>query len=380
MTNPVTILFLIDQLTILAGAEAAFIRMIRLLPKDRFRCLAVTFRADPGFEVLKQFPCPLYTFPLRKTYDWGAVEAAAKLRRLIRAENVQIVQTFLETSDIWGGTVAKLSGCPNLVFSRRDMGINRSSKHAIAYRVMKPWVDQVQAVSEEVRRYCIEVEQFAPEKVVTVHNGIDMNWLDRNGNGQENLRQSLGLAPETPVVITVGHVRRIKGMDILIRAASQVCQKEPRTVFLIAGKPHEMDHYQELRKLSESLNLQENVRFLGACDHIPSLLRSSDIFCLLSHSEGFSNAVLEAMACGLPCVVTSVGGNPEAVEEGRSGYLVAKEDPDAAADRILRLLQDPPMAARMGQEGLRIIREKFTADAMIQKLTGFYETLLQRAR
>jgi glycosyltransferase involved in cell wall biosynthesis len=97
-----------------------------------------------------------------------------------------------------------------------------------------------------------------------------------------------------------------------------------------------------------------------------------------SHSEGLSNAILEAMACGLPCVASETGGNGELIENGRTGYLTPVGDPQAAAERILSLLRDPAGAQRMGQAGRRIVENEFSMQSMIHRLTVLYEGLLVR--
>src|SRR5262249_32595385 len=140
------------------------------------------------------------------------------------------------------------------------------------------------------------------------------------------LREKLSIAPGDRVISTVGHVRRIKGFDVLIRAAIAVHQKDPQALFLIAGENHEPKHYAELEALLAETGNKARVRLVGNVDDVPAFLGLSDIFCLPSRSEGLSNALLEAMACGLPSVATRVGGNPELIEDGRNGYLVESED------------------------------------------------------
>lgn len=229
------------------------------------------------------------------------------------------MHTIFETSDIWGGLIAKLSGPTVLVSSRRDMGILRSTKHRIAYRLMGQLFDQVQAVSDEVRDYCIRADGLNPQRLVTLYNGIDVPnvMLD---NSTRNPPMGLDLGGASHRIVTVGNIRRIKGIDVTVRTAAKVCRRYPRAVFLIVGALVEPQYYEEVKGLARTLNVAENVRFLGSSNDVFSLLKLCDIFCLLSRNEGFSNAVLEAMGCGLPCVVTEVGGNREAISEGRSGF------------------------------------------------------------
>jgi glycosyltransferase involved in cell wall biosynthesis len=102
----------------------------------------------------------------------------------------------------------------------------------------------------------------------------------------------------------------------------------------------------------------------------------SSVFCLLSRSEGFCNALLEAMACGVPSVVTRVGGNPEAINDGESGFLVPVEDYESAAQRILYLLRNPERARQIGEAGRVAAYANFTADAMIRNLINLYKDLM----
>jgi glycosyltransferase involved in cell wall biosynthesis len=370
------ILFLMDQyFGTHGGAEGALLNIIRHLPTERFRCSLATFGMNPAIDRAKVFPCPVYEFPLRRTYDWTAMKVAARLRRLIRDEHVDIVHTFFETSDIWGGMVAKLSGCPVLVSSRRDMGILRSWKHHVAYRLMNRYVDLVLPVSDEVRNYAIERDGLDPEKAVTLYNGVELERIVQVGD-EKSLRASLGLGDASPIVLTVANIRHVKGIDVFVRAAALACREFPGALFLVAGHFSEPDCVQRLQELIRDLGLAKNVRLLGGTGKIFSLLNLSNVFCLLSRSEGFSNALLEAMACSLPCVATRVGGNAEAIAEGQSGFLVENEDAQAAAERIGTLLRNPAQARQMGAAGRRIVETRFTIDVMMRQLVSLYEGLV----
>ena len=230
------------------------------------------------------------------------------------------------------------------------------------------------AVSEAVRKFCIDKDHVIPDKVVTLHSGIATEQIDaaHHFNG---LRESLHLQDATHVIATVAHVRHVKGIDVLIRSAAIVCREFPRAVFLVVGGILEPQYFQQLQCLCESLQIGQNVRFVGLSDDVFSLLKICNLFCLPSRSEGFSNALLEAMACGLPCVATQVGGNIEALEEG-GGFLVANEDWVAISDRILFLLRNPERAHQMGQVGQQIVAAKFTVQSMVNNLVTLYDDLL----
>jgi L-malate glycosyltransferase len=376
--RPIHVLFMIDQLCEPGGAERVLLSTIRLLPRDRFRCSLMTFKIDTSSTLFRSLPCPHFIFPIRRTYDWNALKAARQVRNFIRREDVQIVHTFHETSDLWGGLITRMRGGPSLVSSRRDMGILRSLKHNLGYRMMNSQFDLVLTVSDELRRFCIQHDHVQPHKAMTLYNGLELTASSVNGNG--SLRQSLGIAPDAAVLITVGHIRRVKGIDVLVETAARVVREVPRSVFLVVGRNSDPQHFEEISTRIERLGIRDNIKFLGESERVLSLLSIGDVFFLPSRSEGFSNALIEAMSCGLPCVATRVGGNAEAIEEGRSGYLVENEDADAAANRILALLRDPAAAKAMGEAGRKIVAAKFTAEVMIEQLIAAYERLLVARR
>jgi glycosyltransferase involved in cell wall biosynthesis len=200
--------------------------------------------------------------------------------------------------------------------------------------------------------------------------------LAANGAGT---RRSLGLEGASPLVISVGHIRRVKGFDVLLRAAAQVCRAYPKALFLIVGSVQEPDCDLGLRDQLRQLGLEGNVRFLGKMDNegVWSLLKCCDVFCLPSRSEGMSNALLEAMGSALPCVATSVGGTPEVLEDGRTGYLVPNEDDVAMAARILSLLDQPDRARQMGRLAQTVIEERFSAGGMVRTMVHMYDRLLE---
>ena len=365
------ILLVIDQFPkTLGGGERVALRLAGLLPKYGFRASILTFSAHPESEGLKSPPCAIFLLPLHRTYDLDAIRAAFELRKFLEEERVQIVQTFFESSDLWAGCVTKLMSSAKLIWSRRDMGILRGRKHWIAYRLMAGVPDRVFAVSDQVRRHCIDVDHVEPDRTETIYNGLNLSdW--------SVIRQE-GRASDEFVVATVGNIRRVKGHDILVRAAAMIMPDFPSVKFSIGGEVLEPDCFAELQALVRKLGVADRIQFTGGVTDLRGYLTGADIFVLPSRSEGFSNAIIEAMAASLPVVATDVGGNAEAVEDGISGYIVPPEDPAALAAAIMRLLTDPSRAKRMGASGRRMAAERFTTEAMMLRTTKAYDSLLGR--
>jgi len=363
------ILLVLDQFgKTLGGGERIVLKLAELLPHYGYRASILTFSAHPESAALKSPPCPIYLLPLHSTYDLTAIRGAFELRRFLKREKIQIVQTFFESSDIWAGLVTKTMSRAKLVWARRDMGILRTRKHQLAYRLMAGAPDAVFAVSEQVRRHSIEVDRIDPARVLTIYNGLNLDdW---------NTASRPAKAPGECLVTTVGNIRRVKGHDVFIRAAAVVVQQFPKASFSIAGDVLEPGYFTELQTLVQDLNLANHLRFDGGVTNLRQHLATADIFVLPSRSEGFSNAIVEAMATSLPVVATDVGGNAEAVKDGISGFLVPSDDPGALSAAILLLLSDPLRAKAMGAAGRTLAAERFTTEAMMKRIVGVFRTLL----
>lgn len=363
------ILFVIDQFSRnLGGGERIALKLAARLPQYGYRASILTFSADPADPVFESAPCPVYLLPLQRTYDRAALAGAIELRRFLKQQKIQIVQTFFESSDIWAGSVTKLFSSAKLIWSRRDMGILRTRKHKIAYRLLADLPDAVFAVSDLVRQHCIEEDHIDPDRVETIYNGLDLdNW----GASSRSVPQL-----DKILVTTIGNIRHVKGHDVFVKAAAVIASRFPNVCFSIAGGVLEPAYFEELQALVRDLNLEGRFHFTGAITDLEQHLSAADIFVLPSRSEGFSNAIVEAMATSLPVVATNVGGNAEAVQNSVSGLIVPSEDSDALAAAIIRLLADPAMAKAMGIAGKQRVAERFTTEAMLLQTTAAYRKLL----
>lgn len=376
-STPRHILYLFDQLRNLdGGAERSLLKTVQTLPPDRYRASIATFCRPEDVRFLSRFPCPIHLLPLERAYGWNSIKVALLLRDIIQCEQVSIVQTFFASSDLLGGAVARLSGCPILISSRRDMGFQRQRKHRIGYRLMASAYDCVHTVSDAVRDYTIQHDHVDPRKVVTIPNGVDTERIAQSFDPE--FRSRHGLEDASHLIVDVGSIKPVKGYEVLIRAAALVCKRFPRAVVAIAGPVQNIPYYEQLQRLVTSLGLDRNVRFLGNVDPIYPLLYASDVFCHLSLTDGLSNAILEAMATGLPCVISRVGGNPEVVEDGHSAFVVPPSDHVQAADRLLDLLAHPDRRQRLGSRGRQIIEETLTAEQMVRRFVALYDQLLAR--
>jgi glycosyltransferase involved in cell wall biosynthesis len=134
----------------------------------------------------------------------------------------------------------------------------------------------------------------------------------------------------------------------------------------------------KLETLARARGIEANVQFLGERDDVPTLLAAADFGVLSSWEEGFSNVILEAMAAGLPMVVTDVGGNPEAVLHEETGLIVPARDPGALGEAVLRLARDPALRQRLGAAGQLRVQQEFALDRCVDSHSALYKELMAR--
>jgi glycosyltransferase involved in cell wall biosynthesis len=367
------VLLVLDQFPeTLGGGERVVLRLAELLPRYGYQASILTFAIHQRSSALRYAKCPIHLLALQRVYDLNALRASFAFREFLRLHHIQIVQTFFESSDLWAGLITKTMSKARLIWSRRDMGILRTYKHHLGYRAMARMPDAVFAVSDQVRKHCIEIDHIDPDRVFTIYNGLDIcSW--------PNAPRPVNSSGEV-LIAAVGNIRRVKGHDIFVRAAAQILVEYPRVQFSIAGEVLEPEYFAELRSLVRDLGLSDNFHFVGDVTNLSEYLARVDIFVLPSRSEGFSNAIIEAMAASLPVVATNVGGNAEAVIDAVNGFLVPSEDVDALSLAIRKLVCDPSRARTMGLAGRGLVEDKFTSDAMMKRIVARYDSLLSKSR
>jgi glycosyltransferase involved in cell wall biosynthesis len=373
-SSGIHVVLLLDQFPrVLGGGERVVLRTAALLQSAGYRVSIVTFAILCGPETLQEAVCPIYLLPLSGVFRPEALKAAWQLGRFLREQHVRIVQTYFESSNLFGGIVTKTLSDARLIWNFRDMGILREEKHWRAYRLLRHMPDHVVAVSEQVRQHAIEVDGMPADRVSVIYNGCDLPA----GNTAEYASLAAMLGEKTgPLIVTIGNIRPVKGHDVLVEAAALVLQKHPGARFAIGGEALEADFFQQLQARVAALGLTDRVLFLGSVKAAASLLRHADVFVLPSRSEGFSNAIVEAMAAGLPTVVTAVGGNGEAVVQGQTGWIVPPEDPGALASALDKLLSSPETMLAMGSAARRRAEALFTTQSMLEHSVTVFRKLL----
>jgi len=228
--------------------------------------------------------------------------------------------------------VGRLAQVPIVINSERTMGMESRWRYGLN-RMTCSLADRVVCVSPKVADFVVEQIGVPRDKIVVIPNGVDLTDFCHLPE-KHAARTALGLPADRLVLGTVSRLQPVKRLDMLLRAL--VWLGRAHTVIVGYG-PEE----HRLKMLAEQLGLQERVHFVGHQRDVRPWLAAMDVFVLSSDWEGMPNAVLEAMACGLPVVATSVGGTPDVVVDGGTGLLVPRRDPLSLAEALRALAADP---------------------------------------
>ena len=327
---------------------------------------------------------PLTEFHIDHLFGLRTWKEQLKLAAYLRRHHIQLFHAQGFYPNVFGIAAARLAGTPVALASVRDLGDSRTRLQTLAQRIACGLADGIVVNAEVVRRQLV-AQGYAPEKIHVIHNGVDLAGLAADGE-RSDIRPELGLPKDAPLVAVVSRLSPLKGIEDFLEAAALVAARSPAVRFLVVGdvcvKPSatESNGYRsKLERRAQWLGLGRRVVFTGFRLDVFRILSQASVSVLPSHSEALSNALLESMAAGAPVVATSVGGNPEAVEEGISGLLVPPRNPPMLAQAICRLLEQPEQAARLGQAARRRVEEHFSIDRMVRQTERLYRSLLERS-
>ncbi len=375
VTKKINILFLIDILYGYGGTERHLNYLVSMLDKSKYNCIIVPFNVNTNY--LKRLRHGVKIVPIKiERYSPFSFINLFRLARIMRDNDIDIVQTFHFFSDTLGVLVSKLASVKSVISSRRDMGFKKGKFHLMVNKIMNRHIDKFITVSDAVGEWIATNENVPKDRQVTIRNGIDLALFNASTcDERKAIRRELGINEADFVVGIVGHIRPEKGHDMFLRAACQLTRRIPNARFVIVGGgiPQLHDTY---RLFVKENGFDDRTLFTGYVDDARRYIQTFDVACLTSTTEGFSNAILEYMALEKPVVATTVGGNREVIVDGYNGYGVPPGSPDALAERLLYMYRNPEHRITMGRQGRKTVEERFTIEKMIAAHSILYEEMV----
>ncbi|MBS0169848.1 MAG: glycosyltransferase family 4 protein [Nitrospira sp.] len=354
------------------GAERVISNLSASLNPSRYRAILCLFR--PGWiqAHTESRGVRTYVIPTHGMFDW---RWGLRFKKLLKDEHVDVIHAHEFDANVQGSFVSALTGIPLVATVHGKNYFWEKFRRRLAYR----WVSRratMVAVSENLKHFIVDKVGVDSRDVKVVYNGV--NVLPPCSPADiEQCRKELDLPTGNQIVGVVGNLYPVKGHQYLIAAIPTILAKCPKTTFVFAGRGQ---LEAELKEQAHQLGIDGYVRFLGLRQDIPQILALLDVFVLPSLSEGLSMAILEAMVAGKPVIATDVGGNPELVEDGVTGYLVPSQNSQALADRVIALLTEKGHALQFGKTGQLRAQGQFSLQTMVQNYQSLYDQCMEARR
>jgi glycosyltransferase involved in cell wall biosynthesis len=371
MSSPAPVLLFVRELDH-GGIERDVAKLAMKLDRSRFEPHVASFRnRGMRHEELRAAGIPVLYLPVTSFLEPGVLASAARLWRYIKRHGIRLVHAF-DNSAIFAVPVAKLAGVPVVLSSQlghRDLHDDRTRRWL---RKVDRRVDAIVVNCEAMRRHLVEDEGVSFERIELCYNGVN---IEQFHPGVEPRPECL--AGASLVVGTVCVLRPEKALGVLQDAFARVRLLRPGMKLLIVGSGPELE---KLQASAKRLGIAEYSVFVPATKEVARYLRAIDIFVLCSLSEAFSNALLEAMACGCSAVGTRVGGTPELTGENERGLLCRAGDAGDLAEKLAALIRDEGLRRELGERASDFARTKLSMEANAMRAGEIYTFWLERKR
>ncbi|MEM1964379.1 MAG: glycosyltransferase [Candidatus Caldarchaeum sp.] len=372
------VVFQVIQSLTPGGAERVVVHLLQYHDRTQYQPVCVCLNRPEGThyeQFVRQLDVPLHFLERRGGFDKNAYR---RMNALFREYNPTIVHTHLLGLNyayplmLRHRTPVRVHTVHNIAQQELKIGKRLSRVvRVLAFRYRLGGVTPV-AVSAEVARTVEKV--YGLRQVPTIPNGIDLEQYRSDAQQRLHVRAVSKVEDSAVVIVHVGRFNVQKNHEMLLRAFARLRWAEPTYLWLLGDG----ELMEPMRALARELQIEDRVRFWGIRSDVAAILNASDIFVLPSRWEGLPLSLMEAMAAGLPVVATAVGGVPEIVEHGVSGFLVPNEDEAALVEALQRLIDTPELRRAMGARARARAQERFDARAMTRAYEALYESILAR--
>jgi glycosyltransferase involved in cell wall biosynthesis len=294
------------------------------------------------------------------------------LTHRIKKTNPDIVHCWLYSANIWGRWAAIWASLKNIIVTYRSSSLRRTGILRILEMFSTRKVHYL-ANSKACANAIANQLHLRPDKFKVIYNGLDYSSFELNIDGNKFLTD-LNIPVQSNVITMVGRLTPSKNHHMLLKIVQRCKSEDIPICCLIVGHG---ESEQELKKTAIELEIEKRVRFLGLRKDIPAILKCSDIFCFTTIFEGFPNALLEAMAAGLPIVTTDFAGVHELIEDGYNGKIVPINDVEQAFQALKFYLQNPSIAENYAQKAKEDAIKRFSMDTMVQCTLDLYKNILE---
>jgi glycosyltransferase involved in cell wall biosynthesis len=353
---------------IVGGMETYVQRLVRALPKDRFEvtvccphesAFSESLQGQPGVRIL--------VMPMPDDPAWASVSSTASY---VRAQGVDVIHCHLNNAHLLGGLAGRLAGVPVLFTNHgRQLGSPDLEMHRLGQT-------HLGVVCQYSQLHALNLGVL-PDRLHLIPNGVDCREFQPRRVRDGALRTRFGIAADAPLVGFVGRLSWEKAPETFLRAMLLVRQSDPQVRIVMCGTGPMAE---QVAGFVRQFDLQDHVHLAGLQSDIPAVLAELDVLVSSSHTEAMPLALMEAMAAGLPVVGTRVGGVPELVQHGLTGYLAGPGDIDGIASCVRALLRDPALRERFGAAARERALQRFSLDDCVARTGELLQRLARQGR
>ena len=328
-------------------------------------------------ETLKKLNIPFNCMNMVKPLD---LLSPFRIASFLRRQRPDIVHTHMIRGNIYGRVAALLAGVRQVVST-----VHSSKQWMESHPLIESSADlldkltvgiasKVVTVSEELQEKLVKLHGYRYCDLMTIPNGIDLGLFEKGEADRAEARRWIGADENSFIVGFVGRIDKEKNPLLMMEVMKRVFQKQPEVLLAVAGEGRMRD---QVADRVRSLGIVDKVRLMGHIKDIPLLLSGFDAFFMCSLYEGHPIALCEAMASGLPCVTTPVGGTRRMMKHEKNGFVVGFNDIMGMEETLLALIRNRSLAASVGQAARATIREEFTEERMSQAYQSLYKSLME---
>jgi glycosyltransferase involved in cell wall biosynthesis len=382
----IKVLYVVTTLGI-GGVQEHLRLLVKYLDENRFDIWLAYGPPGDKAPAFRGMGVTLYRSGLiKKINPYKDFKAFLSLWSLMRRERFDIVHVHMAKAGILGRLAAKFAGIK--VISMTGHGWSGHLDNYFRNPILKKWfhavewfwgkylTDAIILLTKEDFDEMKRRKMYSPDKLFLVPNGIDVQEL-QDAPSTTSIRDELAIRPQDMIIVMVGRICKVKAPWIFAKAADIISRIRTDIRFLLIGEGPESSKISEM--VSE-LQKKGIFHMPGVRKDVPSILKETDIFVLTSITEGMAITLLEAMALGLPVVVTDIPGNRALVKHGKTGILVQPNDSEAFSTALLNLLNEESLRNKLGQNAKKYIEENFPARRTGEKTQAIYLGLLEKKR
>lgn len=387
------VLHLINSFEI-GGTERQAVELLKRLDTSRYTIrVAALHKTGPFYTEIASRFSSVPEFPLTSFYNRNAVRQLRRLVRLINRERVDILHAHDFYSGVIGAAAARMAGI-KAIASQRHLKLSDRKVHQIGHRIIYRLAHRIVVNSNAIQDFILKEGNAPARKIIVIKNGIvspfdrldssdysAFNQLRRDVDSirreaRERLCGELRIDPDNKLVGMMARLQPVKGHRFFIEAAASVLKIHPQSHFVLVGDGPLRG---EIEDQIARLEISDRVHLLGDRSDASSVVSAFDLAALASLHEGLPNAVMEAMAAGVPVVATDVGGTKELITDGETGYLVAPSDSEALASRIIYALEDERNRIEIAERAREFVIERFGIERMVESVERLYDELMSES-